>query len=333
MKLELVVEDLPFKRPFAITGHVFTSSRVVVATLEDGPYRGRGEACGVYYLGDDSQAIVAAIERVRPVVESGITRAALQQMLPPGGARNALDCALWDLEAARTGRRVWQLAGQEQVKPLITTLTVGAGTPEEMARDAVAFTGALAIKIKLTGDPVADVSRVRAVRAARPEAWMGVDANQGYDAAGLAAVLPTFVDLNVKLVEQPLPRGAEEQLESLQSPIPLAADESVLSAADIPGLVGRFDVVNIKLDKCGGLTEALAMVAAARASGLGVMVGNMVGSSWAMAPAFVVGQLCDIVDLDGPVSLQTDRAEPVEYRDGTIWASDRVWGAGVRDGQ
>ena len=329
IELQLRTDNLLMKQPFAIHGYVFDAMPSVVATLSDGRHLGRGEAAGVYYLRDDPANMVDMIESVRGEVESGVTREGLRRLLPPCGARNALDCALWELEAARAGRPVWRLAGLDAMRPLVTTLTAGAAAPEVMAETARSFVGAKAIKLKLTGDFDLDVRRVEAVRAARPDVWLAVDANQGYSLESLAEALPHFVRSGVKLVEQPLARGREADLDGFSSQIPLAADESALSSADLSGLVGRFDIVNIKLDKCGGLTEALAMVEGARALGLGVMVGNMAGTSWAMAPAFVVGQFCEVVDLDGPISLKADRSPAVVYRDGEIWCDDAVWGRGV----
>ncbi len=330
LRMRVQAEDLVMKHPFVITGYRFESMPAIVVTLSDDAYAGHGEASGVYYLGDDAANMLGHAESVRGAVEAGATREALQDLLPPGGARNAVDCALWDLEAARAGRPVWHLAGFADVKPLVTTMTVGADAPETMADGARAYAGAKAIKLKLTGETALDIARVQAVRAACPHAWLGVDANQGYTTATLDAVLPAFVQSGVSLVEQPLPRGEEAMLDGFASPIPLAADESVLSSGDLDGLVGRFQVANIKLDKCGGLTEALAMARRARELGLGVMVGNMAGTSWAMAPAFVVGQLCEVVDLDGPIFLRNDRTPGVQYRQGTVACGDDVWGTGVR---
>ena len=324
--LELRSEPLAMKEPFAISGHVFTSMPSVVATLTQDGARGRGEAAGVYYLHDDVARMTTDIERVRGEIESGASRSDLLELLPACGARNALDCALWELEAEQAGVPVWRLAGLSSPRPLITTITAGAASPEQMAAKALSFAGARAIKLKLTGDPDLDAARVEAVAAARPGVWLGVDANQGYDLDGLKAVMPAFVKHQVRLVEQPLPRGQEERLRDLDSPIPLAADESVLTSADLAGLVGLFKVINIKLDKCGGLTEALAMVDQAKRIGFDLMVGNMAGTSWAMAPAFIVGQSCDVVDLDGPLSLQTDRTPPVTYEDGFVWCDEVVWG-------
>jgi L-Ala-D/L-Glu epimerase len=195
-----------------------------------------------------------------------------------------------------------------------------------MAEGARKWAEAQALKVKLTGDLELDIARVRAVREARPEVWLGVDANQGYTIAGLGPLISALMEADVTQIEQPLARGREGDLDDFDSPIPLVADESALGAADVAGLVGRFNLVNIKLDKCGGLTEALAMAREARRLGLGVMVGNMMGSSLAMAPSFIVGQLCDVVDLDGPTFLSQDRVPGVTYRQGMIWVDEAVWG-------
>ena len=327
LKLEVATEELRLRVPFRISGYVFESQSAVVVTLDDGSHRGRGEASGVYYLNDNLPEMTAAIEANRAAIEAGIDCAALQRLLPPGGARNAIDCALWDLEAHRSGKPVWQLAGLPRPERLITTFTLGADVPDAMAAGAVNYPQARAIKMKLTGELELDIARVRAVRAARPNVWLGVDANQGYRIESLDKLLTALVEAKVALVEQPLRRGREADLNGFSSPIPLAADESALCLADVPGLVGRFHVVNIKLDKCGGLTEGLAMAHAARELGLKVMVGNMVGTSWAMAPAFVVGQLCDVVDLDGPIFLSQDRDPGLRYEDGLVWSDEHVWGS------
>ena len=327
LSLAVRAEKLRLAAPFRISGYTFEHSDVAVVTISDGHNIGRGEGGGAYYLGDDLEHMLGDIEAHRREIEAGIDRAALQQLMPPGGGRNAVDCALWELEAGRAGRPAWALAGIDSPKPLLTTFTLGADAPDVMAEGARRYAGARAIKVKLTGELALDIARVRAVRAARPDVWLGVDANQGFTRDQLDPLVAALVDQGVGLLEQPLARGAEAELEGFRSPVPIAADESVLTLADVPGLVGRFDVANIKLDKCGGLTEALAMVESARSLGLGVMVGNMVGSSLAMAPAFVVGQLCDIVDLDGPTFLAEDRAPGVIYRDGCIDCPAEVWGS------
>jgi L-Ala-D/L-Glu epimerase / N-acetyl-D-glutamate racemase len=326
LQLSIAVQPVELAAPFRISGFVFERQDLVVVTLRDGAYRGRGEASGVYYLKDDPQKIVATLEAHRARIEQGIDRESLQKLLPPGGARNALDCALWELDAARSRRPVWELAGLRAVNPLVTTFTLGADEPAVMAEGARKYLHARSLKLKLTGELDIDIARVRAVRAARPGAWIGVDANQGYRIDSLNSLIPVLVEANVSLLEQPLARGSEADLQGYLSPVPIAADESVLSLADVPGLVGRFDVVNIKLDKCGGLTEALAMARKAQELGLKVMVGNMVGTSLAMAPGFVVGQLCEIVDLDGPTFLKRDCVPGATYADGKIWCGEDVWG-------
>jgi L-alanine-DL-glutamate epimerase-like enolase superfamily enzyme len=327
--LRLQVEKLPLHEPFRISGHIWTEVEVVVATVEEAGRRGRGEAAGVYYMNDDVHSMVAAIEAVRAEVEAGIERTGLQQLLPPGGARNALDCALWELDSVRAATPVWKLAGLAQPRPLITTFTLGAEDPEVMAARARRYHKARALKLKLTGDLELDQARVQAVRDARPEAWIGVDANQGYAGSALPALVRSLEGQRVALLEQPVPRGNEPELQGFRSRIPIAADESVLSLKELPAAVGRFDVVNIKLDKCGGLTEGLAMASEARRLGMKVMVGNMVGTSLAMAPGFVLGQLCDIVDLDGPIFLTRDRKPGVNYDNGYIWSDESVWGGAV----
>ncbi|MBU3079508.1 dipeptide epimerase [Sphingomonas quercus] len=320
-------KSLPLANPFRISGHVFTSSDVIEVALSDGRHVGRGEAAGVYYLADGVPQMLAAVESVRDAVERGVDRAGLRALLPAGGARNALDAALWELEAKRSGKPVWQLAGLDAApRPIVTTFTLGAEAPGLMAERALAFADPQAIKIKLTGDLALDLARVGAVRAARPECWIGVDANQGFAIGELDTLVEGLVALDVKLLEQPLARGREADLDGYACPIPIAADESVLTLDDVAGAVGRFQVINIKLDKCGGLTEGLEMARAARALGLGVMVGNMVGSSLSMAPAFILGQLCDIVDLDGPIFLAEDRVPAIVYDRGTAWCGEDLWG-------
>ncbi len=327
MQLEVSRDQVPLSAPFTITGYTFNDITVVVAQLRDGDARGEGEAAGVYYLGDDADHMVAEIEGLRPDIEAGIDREALRRLLPPGGARNALDCAFWDLESKRLRQPVWRLAGLEAPRPLVTTFTIPAGEPGAMANKALEYAQARSIKLKLTGEPVLDEERVRAVRKARSDVWLGVDANQGFDTASFEALMPALVSCKVKLVEQPFARGREADLEGFRCPIPVAADESVQGLADIEALVGRFDIINIKLDKCGGLTEGLAMAAEARRLGLGVMVGNMVGTSLAMAPAWILGQRCDINDLDGTLFIARDRKPSILFEQGRVSYPDHGWGA------
>lgn len=326
VELELHNEPLPMSAPFRIAGHVFEAMPATVVTLREGDCVGRGEAAGVYYNDDHPETMIATLEALRPRIEAGLDREALRTLLPAGGARNALDCALWELESQRSGVPVWKLAGLEKVDRLLTTFTVGADEPFVMADRAAAYTQARALKLKLTGDPALDAARVRAVRARCPSAWIGVDANQGYSAATLASLLPVLVEANIALLEQPCVRGRESDLDGIERPLPFAADESILDLAELEARHHRFDVINIKLDKCGGLTEGLLMAKRARELGKQVMVGNMCGTSLAAAPAFVLGQYCDIVDLDGPIFLAKDRTPSVKYEDGYIHCGDEVWG-------
>ncbi len=329
--LTLHNEPLPLKAPFRISGYTFEAMPATVVRLHDGTHEGRGEAAGVYYLDDVPEGMLATLEGLRDTIEAGLTRELLRDLLPPGGARNALDCALWELEARRAGIPAWKLAGLSSTRPLLTTFTLGADDPGAMAAGAKAYARARAIKLKLTGDADLDAERVRAVRAARPDVWIGVDANQGYVPDTLDRLMPALHDARVSLLEQPCRRGHEADLDGIDHGIPIAADESVQGLSEVDALVGRFDVVNIKLDKCGGLTEGLLIAARAKALGMQVMVGNMAGTSWAMAPSFVLGQLCDVVDLDGPTFLKHDRTPGVVYADGLVDCPDTVWGAPVTD--
>lgn len=326
MQLDVRIERWPLKAPFRITGYTFTEAAVIVATLTEDGISGRGEATGVHYRGESLESMAGQLEAMRPLLRGDLTREALQSLLPPGGARNALDCALWDLEARRSGIPAWERAGLEAPKPLPTTYTVGADTAEAMARAAVSYHGARRLKLKLTGED--DRARLRAVRAARPDVWIGVDANQAYDVASLRALLPALLEADVRLIEQPVRVGHEHELAGFGSPIPLGADESVQGLADLPKAVGLFEVVNIKLDKCGGLTEALAMAAEIRRLGMKPMVGCMEGTSLSVAPGCLVGQRCDFVDLDGPLFLAKDRPPAALYEAGRVHCPDG-WGVPV----
>lgn len=325
LALDHRLAELPLAEPFHFAGHTFVDIPVLQVALRDGAIEGRGEGAGVYYLDDRPSRMPAQLEAVRRDIEGGLDRQGLRRLMPAGGARNALDCAMWALEAKRQGRPVWQLAGLPAPRPLRTTFTLSAESPEAMASRATSCVQARALKLKLTGETDVDIARVRAVRAARPEVWLAVDANQGYSLASIEALMPVLVDARVLLLEQPFARGREEDMRELRSPIPTAADESCLDLVELERVPGLFDVVNIKLDKCGGLTEGLMIARKAQALGLRVMVGNMGGSSLAMAPGVVLGQLCNVVDLDGPTILREDCRPGVVYRDGFIEAPVEVW--------
>ena len=325
--MEMLVEkkNFPLHSPFGITGYTFTELEAVWVTLADGEHRGRGEACGVYYLGDTQESMMAQLEQVRSAVESGATRLDIQELLPPGGARNALDCAYWDLECKSTEQSIWQLLG---IAPheLTTVATIGIGTPDEMATRALELSDFAHLKVKL--DDHLPSERLRAVRNARPDAQLVIDVNQGWSRSSLEEYLPNLEKLGVAMVEQPLPRGDDELLRGIESPIPIGADESLISLAEYDEVAPFYDVINIKLDKCGGLTEALEIVKRAQQDGRKIMVGNMTGTSLSMAPSYVVGQFCEFVDIDGPLLLERDIDQGLEYFDGgrVSLPYPRLWG-------
>ncbi|WP_408589847.1 dipeptide epimerase [Novosphingobium sp.] len=326
LRLDVTRIDLALKSPFRISGYVMEKTPVLIATVRRGNAVGRGEAAGVYYLDDTADRGADILRKLALNMPADLKRDTLRTLLPPGGARNALDCALWELEAREAGKQVCELAGLPTPRRLLTTMTLGANDPDVMARGAIGFAGARAIKLKLTGEAAIDSDRVRAVRAARPDVWIGVDANQGYTPDTIEPLIGVLVDCGVSLLEQPFRRGREADLDGLKLPMPVAADESCLDLAELETLPGRFDVVNIKLDKCGGLTEGLLIARRARQLGLQVMVGNMVGTSLSIAPAYVLGQLCDVVDLDGPIFIAEDPAPTVVYDDGHVTCAPEIWG-------
>jgi L-alanine-DL-glutamate epimerase-like enolase superfamily enzyme len=325
LELRAKVEQWPLTRSFRISGYTFEKIDVLFVELEKSGCVGRGEAAGVYYKGDSPVRMLEEVKRCASILEGGFTDETLRGMLCSDGARNAVDCALWDLRAKLTGRPVWELAGLDAPRPLLTTFGCGAESPEEMTKVARSYQGARAIKLKLTGEDV-DADRVRAVREGCPDVWLAVDANQGFTRPFLEKLMPVLTDARVSLIEQPFSVGQEDLLDGFHSPIPIAADESVQHPSDIQALATRFNVINIKLDKSGGLTDALAMARMARDLGLETMVGNMIGTSLAMAPAILVGQLCSVVDLDGPLFLKNDRAETVQYCEGMVRFPEGSWG-------
>jgi L-alanine-DL-glutamate epimerase-like enolase superfamily enzyme len=325
-KLEVRTERWPLHAPIRITGRTFVEAAVICVSVRDGEMEGRGEAAGVYYFAQTTDSMAREIRRVASdLVHPKFGRADLQALLPPGGSRNALDCALWELDARHGGCAVWQLAGLPRPRPLVTTVTLGADEPASIFEAVSQIPWARRIKLKLIGDD-ADLERVRAARRARPDVWLGVDANQAFTAREFVRLLPSFLEARVELIEQPLAADQDDALRGIRSPIPLVADESVQCARDLARTVGKYQMINIKLDKCGGLTEALSMAHLARKLGLGLMVGNMGGTSLAMSPACLVGQLCDVVDLDGPLLLAGDRTPAVSYQRGEIAGSEQVWG-------
>ena len=325
MEFQVEKMTLPLERPFVITGHTFTNLEAVVVTLTRDGFQGRGEGDGVYYLGENQASMFDQLESVRNQVEQGITREELQNLLPAGGARNALDCALWDLEAKTSGQRIWKLLGM-QPKTLTTVATVGIGSKQEMSARALEFARYPNLKIKLDSeDPI---GRLTAIRAARPDAALVIDVNQGWSYQELVDYLPALVGLGVEMIEQPLPRGRDQELAGLISPIAIGADESCLTLAEYQSVKDRYQVINIKLDKTGGLTEALRIVKAAKTDGKKLMVGNMTGSSLSMAPAYVIGQFCGFVDIDGPLLLESDIPDGLAYLDGGLVGlpKQELWG-------
>lgn len=304
----------PLSAPFRITGYVFETTDTIEVQISDGTYVGRGEASGIYYTGDDVDKMIQDVERIRPDIESGMSRVELQSALPACGARNAIDCALWDLECQRTGKSIWELTGVE-LKPTQTVYTIGIEeTPDLMADHAKRAAQYVHLKVKLDG--VQPVERIAAIREARPDATIVIDANQGFTIEMLADVAPKLARLGVSMIEQPLPRGDDAALGGFASEVPICADESCLHLGELDTALARYDMINIKLDKCGGLTEALAIAQATRDAGKSLMVGNMMGTSLSTVPAFVVAQLCDFVDVDGPLGLRSDHLGGMQY-DGT----------------
>ncbi|MGC3938928.1 N-acetyl-D-Glu racemase DgcA [Roseobacter sp. EG26] len=301
MRIEVSRDVFRLAQVFTISRGSRTEANVLTVTLTDGAHRGWGE-CVPYARYDETlDSVTVQIE----ALPADITRAALYDLLPAGAARNAVDCALWDLEAKRAGKRVWELAGLPAPGPEITAYTLSLDTPEKMREQAAEHAHRPLLKIKL-GTPD-DMPRLEAVRAGAPDARIIVDANEGWSAAVYSDLAPHLVRLGVQLVEQPLPAGEDDALIGLDRPVPVCADESCHDRASLPNLKGKYDVINIKLDKAGGLTEALALRSEGLALGYDVMVGCMVGSSLAMAPATLLAQGALITDLDGPLLLAEDR--------------------------
>ncbi len=321
MELSISRDTFRLAEAFTISRGSRTEAKVLTVRVAADGIEGRGE-CVPYARYDETlDSVAAQIEALPPDVD----RAALQSLLPAGAARNAVDCALWELEAKQAGRRVWDLAELAAPGPLITAFTLSLDSPERMRAAAARHAARPLLKIKLGGE--GDMARLEAVRAGAPDARIIVDANEGWTADIYAELAPHLVRLGVALVEQPLPAGEDAMLAEIARPLPVCADESCHDRATLAGLAGKYDMVNIKLDKTGGLTEALALRTEARAAGFGVMVGCMVGSSLAMAPAVLLGQGAEVVDLDGPLLLAEDREVPLVYDAAGVWPPDAdLWG-------
>ena len=326
MELSVRIERWPLAGAFTISRGSKTEAVVVVAELSDGTHRGRGESVPYARYGETADGIVAAIEAMRPALQQGLDRPGLQQAMRSGAARNALDCAYWDVNAKAAGRRAHELAGLGPPAPLITAYTISLGTPAAMAEAAERAALRPLLKVKLGGGDD-DRTRIAAVRRAAPRAEIIVDVNEGWRADDLERNLAACADAGVTLVEQPLPEGGDEVLARIKRTIPVCADESVHDRASLDALAGKYDAVNVKLDKAGGLTEALALAGAAEQRGLAVMVGCMVATSLAMAPAMLVAQRARVVDLDGPLLLAKDRPEGLRYDGSLVYPPEpALWG-------
>ena len=321
MSITVTPESFRLAEVFTISRGSRTEAKVLTVRVTRDGVTGWGECVPYARYGESLESVTAEIE----ALPDDITRGTLQEALPPGAARNAVDCALWDWEAKRKGRRVWELAGLPAPGPEITAFTLSLDTPEKMRAAAARHARRPLLKIKL-GTPD-DMPRLEAVRAGAPDAQIIVDANEGWTAEVYADLAPHLVRLGVALVEQPLPAGEDGMLAEIDRPLPVCADEACHDRASLPDLRGKYDMVNIKLDKTGGLTEALALRDAAGDAGYGIMVGCMIGSSLAMAPAVLVAQGAAVTDLDGPLLLAEDRTHPLRFDDAGVHPPERaLWG-------
>ncbi|MGM8849302.1 N-acetyl-D-Glu racemase DgcA [Salinicola halophyticus] len=325
--LKLTVEEqvFPLAEVFTISRGSRTEARVVIATLNDGTHAGRGECVPYAHYGESVDSVIAEIESMGDALANGMDRLELQTRLPAGAARNALDCAFWDLEAKIAGKPVWALAGIDEPRAEITAFTLSLDTPDVMREKARRHADRPLLKLKLGGE--GDIERLEAVREGAPEARIIVDANEGWDREAYQRLAPTLLALGIGMVEQPLPAGDDAPLAEIERPLPVCADESCHDRRSLPNLVGRYDMINIKLDKTGGLTEALALKQEALAQGFEIMVGCMVGSSLSMAPALLVAQGAAVVDLDGPLLLARDREHGMRFDvEGVHPATPALWG-------
>ena len=319
------IERWPLAGAFTISRGTKTEAVVVVAELGDGVHRGRGECVPYARYGESPEGVVAAIEAMRPALRRGLVQAALQGAMPPGAARNALDCAYWDFAAKTSGRRAHELAGLAAPAPRVTAYTISLGAPEAMAAAAERASDRPLLKIKLGGGD--DGARIAAVRRAAPRAELIIDANEGWSEPNLKRNLAACADAGVTLIEQPLPQRADMALAAIKRPIAVCADESARDRASLDALEGRYDAVNIKLDKTGGLTEALALAAEAEQRGFAIVAGCMVATSLSMAPAMLVAQRARVVDLDGPLLLAEDRSGGLRYDGSLVYPPEpALWG-------
>jgi len=310
---------------FTISRGSRTEAQVVTVRLEKDGHVGRGECVPYARYGETMESVCEQIQSLSAEIGKGLERISLQKVMEPGAARNALDCAFWDLEAKLSGRTVWQLAGLSGLNTVTTAFTLSLDTPEKMQQSAAKNAARPLLKIKLGGE--GDLERLRAVRAGAPYSRLIVDANEGWSADDYDKLAPVMLDLGVAMVEQPLPAGSDTSLEGRSRPLPVCADESCHDRASLSALKGKYDLINIKLDKTGGLTEALALKQAAIEQGFDIMVGCMVGSSLAMAPALLLAQDVAYVDLDGPLLLAEDRDTPIVFEGSTMYpASSDLWG-------
>jgi L-Ala-D/L-Glu epimerase len=322
--IEAREEVWPLKELFRISRGSRTEARVFVVTVSDSEHVGRGEGVPIKRYNQSIASVLTQIESVKRV--PGLDRHLVQKVLPAGAARNALDCAFWDVEAKRSGERVWELANIPIVHEVETSFTISLDTPEKMAAAAKAAATRPILKLKLGGEPL-DLSRVEAVRQAAPNTRLFIDANESWSPEHYRKIVSALKELRVELIEQPFPADADEFLESLDHPIPLCADESCHTTAELQRLKNRYEVINVKLDKTGGLTEALRLCQRAREGGFKLLIGCMVGTSLGMAPARVLASFADYVDLDGPLLLAADRQHSLSYQNGKIGIPSReLWG-------
>jgi L-Ala-D/L-Glu epimerase len=325
-ELEVHEQSWPLDKPFRIARGARMEARVIVVTVGDGQNTGRGEGVPYAHYGESVESTLAQLEALRPQIATGLDRQQIQSLLPAGAARNALDCALWDFEAKSAGRRAWELAGLPIINEIETSFTVSLDTPAAMGAVAKAHADAPVLKLKLGGDAL-DLPRVQAVRQAAPAARLLVDANESWSSSHYLAIAPALADLGVELIEQPFPARDDHILKTLPHPVPICADESCHTTTDLLRLAGLYEVVNLKLDKTGGLTEALRLAEIARLGGFKLFLGCMVCTSLGIAPARILARANDYVDLDGPLLLAGDRHHGLSYHDGKVGLpSLELWG-------